>query len=295
MSTKKNIDVVAKVLSILEKEFQEILRDTETYGGYRVILTNEQQYVKQADRKPKTIFIVVKFLNGTQDYGQQRQPFALNAITEHNSLDVCQKLMMDFAESYNLIQNFTFIDEEDESYSVKQTVSTVSSLSNFNEIFEGFRSVFYVSGTFFIGINSNPVTKIEVAFNDGYEDIVEEIEFISFQYSYDAQPDSQPFFNTNNFHRTINKVASLSVGFTMYAVNSKFYNYCTSLVFNDAWINPDDEEETERTVNIDKKFTLKVYFRNNPEKPKSVTMKLASVANVQELRDFPASSFTFVR
>lgn len=292
----REFDVVDKVMSILEKEFQYILdNDTVTYKGYNVVLTNEQQYVKKADRKPKTIFIIVKFLNGSQDYGQQRQPYALNAVTEHNSLEVCQKLLMDFSEENNLRHNFEFIDESSESYSVKQTVSTVSSLSNFNEIFDGFRSVFYVSGTFLIGVNSNPVTKLEIAFNDGYEDILEEVEFLSFQYSFDTQPDSQPFYDTNNFNRTVNKIATLSVGFTMYAVNTKFYNYVTDLVFDDKWINPDDESETERTLNIDKTFQLKIYFKNNPNKPKAVNMKLVSVSDVQELRDFPANSFTFVR
>lgn len=292
----REFDVVDKVMSILEKEFQYLLNnDSETYKGYNVVLTNEQQYVKKADRKPKTIFIIVKFLNGTQDYGQQRQPYALNVVTEHNSLEVCQKLLMDFSEENNLRHNFEFIDEDSESYSVKQTVSTVSNLSNFNEIFEGFRSVLYASGTFLIGINSNPVVKLELAFNDGYEDILEEIEFLSFQYSYDTQPDSQPFYGTNNFNRTVNKIATLSVGFTMYAVNTKFYNYITDLVFNDKWVNPDDESQTEHTLSIDKTFNLKIYFKSNPTKPKSVNMKLVSVSDVQELRDFPANSFTFVR
>lgn len=299
---KVDVDVVKKVMDILEKEFQALLsnpENAEDYRGYKIIITNEQQYVKKDPNNHKTIYLVVKFLEGTKDYGQERQPIAIRAITEYNGIEVCQKLLMDFSESYNLIHNFTFINEENTSYSVKQTVSTVSNLGNFNEIYEGYRSVFYVSGTFLIGVNSNPVVKLEVAFNDGHSDIVEEIQFISFQYSYDAQTDSQPFYGTNNFNRTVNKIGTLSVGFTMYAINSNFYNFITALVFNDIFEHLSEEngnvDYTIPSINIDHMFTLKIYFRSNPALPRSVPMKLVNVANVQELRDFPAASITFVR
>lgn len=270
-----NLDVVKIVIEKITEEFQAILNlDPATYGGYNIIITNERQFTKIKEKKHKAIYIVIKFLQGNKDFGQQRQPFTLNAISEHNTIDVCQKLMMDFAETYNLSFEFTHAN-----YTLRQTMTTVSVVNNFSEIYEGFRSLFYLSGTFYIGVNSNPITSIVVQDEDGLN---EEIDFISSQMSYDIQPDSQPFYGTNNFNRSVAKIGTLSIGFTMYSINTDFYNKAMDIAFN-----------LNNSVNINKTFTVVVTLKSG--KIYSVPMKLASVSNVQELRDFPASSFTFVR
>lgn len=270
-----DLDVKTIVIEKITQEFQTILNlDPETYGGYNIIITNERQFVQSKNRKPKTIFVVIKFLDGSKDLGQQRQPFAINAISEHNTLEVCQKLMMDFSETYNLIFEFG-----NAKYTLKQTMKNPTAVSNFSEVYEGFRSVFYLSGTFYIGINSNPITGITIKDEDGLD---EEIDFISAQMSFDMQPDGQPFYGTNNFNRTVAKIATLSIGFSMYALNTDFYNGALDTIFN-----------LDNKADINKKYTLVVSFKSG--KTYSVPMKLASVNNVQELRDFPATSFAFVR
>lgn len=271
-----NLDVKKIVIDKITQEFQTILNmDPETYGGYNIVITNERQFVKKDEKKkPKTIFIVIKFLDGSKDLGQQRQPFSLNAISEHNTLEICQKLMMDFSETYNLVFEFG-----NAQYTLRQTMKNPTAVSNFSEVYDGFRSVFYLSGTFYIGINSNPITGIVVKDEDGLN---EEIEFISAQMTFDAQPESQPFYGTNNFHRTVAKVATLSVGFSMYALDTDFYNGALDIAFN-----------LNNNVDINKKYTLVISFKSG--RVYTVPMKLISINNVQELRDFPASSFTFVR
>ena len=324
-----NLNVSEIVINTITQEFQAILNDDpETYKGYGVIITNEQQYIKKQDTNHKKIYIVVKFLQGNKDFGQQRVPFTLNAFGEHNSIKVCQQLMMDFAETNNLL--FTVTNKD---YTLRQTYTGVAVTNNFNEIFDGFRTLFYLSGTFFIGVNSNPITKIVVdnnehsldEFNPEYVDFTttadyvsyyvyyedektlvtadnkdslgivpgttvayvndyhgEKIDFISSQLSYNAQVDSQPFFGTNNFNRSVAKIATLSIGFTMYSINTLFYNSTFDIIFND-----------NENVDINKNYKLLVSLKSG--KTYTVNMKLVSVSNVQELRDFPASSFTFVR
>lgn len=271
-----NLDVKRIVIDKITQELQTILNtDPETYGGYNIVITNERQFVKSDEkRKPKTIFMVIKFLNGSKDLGQQRQPFSLNAISEHNTLEICQKLMMDFSETYNLVSEFG-----NAQYTLRQTMGSPTAVSNFSEIYDGFRSAFYLSGTFYIGINSNPITGIVIKDEDGLN---EEIEFISAQMTFDAQPESQPFYGTNNFHRTVAKVATLSVGFSMYALDTDFYNGALDTAFN-----------LNNNADINKKYTLVISFKSG--RVYTVPMKLISISNVQELRDFPASSFTFVR
>lgn len=270
-----NLDVKQVIIDTITKEFQSILNlDVDTYGGYNIVITNERQFVKTKNRKPKTIFIVIKFLEGNKDFNQQRQPFTLNAISEHNTLDVCQKLMFDFAETYNLDFNISNND-----YTLRQTMNTPTSVNAFSEVYEGFRSVFYLSGTFYFGINSNPIIGLKIQDSDGLN---EDIDFLSVQLTYDAQVDGQPFYGTNNFNRTVTKIATLSLGFSMYALNTDFYNGALDTIFN-----------LNNSVNIDKTYTIIITFKSG--QVYSVPMKLVSMSNMQEIRDFPASSFSFVR
>lgn len=279
MPNNSNQNIAEIIIERITSEFQSILnQDPSTYGGFNVVITNEQQYVKTLDKKPKTIFIVVKFLQGSRDYGQQRQPFTINAVSEQDSIDTCQKLMMDFSETYNL--KAEYVPGED-GYTFRQSLSTVSAMTNFNEVWAGFRSVFYISGTAFIGIKSNPIKKIRIT-NAEYGDD-NEIEFVSAQLSYGAQQDSQPFYGTNNFNRSVSKIGSLSVGFTIYAVKTPFFNDILNISMN-----------KNNSVDINKTFNIEITFEGSNE-PFVIPMKLNNMTLVQEVRDFPAVSLTFAR
>ena len=272
-----NLDVKQIIIDTISEQIQGILNaDPTTYGGYSVFITNEREFIKTKEgKKPKSIHMVVKFLDGSKDLGQQRQPFSINALSEYNTIGVCQKLLMDWSETYNLV--FTF---DNEGYTIKQALKNPVDVSNFNEVFEGYRAVFYLTGTFYIGVNSNPITAINIKCQE--DSLDEDIQFISAQLSFDAQPDSQPFFGTNNFNRTVAKIGTLSIGFSMYAINTDFYNGVLDLIFNDG-----------ENQNINKTYNLNVTFKSG--KTYSTNMKLINVSGVQELRDFPAMSFTFVR
>lgn len=281
MSTP-NLDIRSIVIKAISDEIQSILdADPVTYGDFSVIITNERQFIPTKEgKKPKSIFLVIKFLDGSKDLAQQRQSFSINAMSEYNTLDVCQRLLMDFAETYNLTFDFSGTDGETD-YTLKEVVNQPVSVSNFNEFFDGYRATFYLTGTFFIGINSNPIKSIVISNNDGLN---EEINFITAQLSYDAQLDSQPFFGTNNFNRTVAKIGGLSIGFTTYTLTSDFFMGAFDTIFND----------TTQNVDINKTYNLAVTFKGN-DKTYNIPMKLASVNSVQELKDFPVISFTFVR
>lgn len=273
--TDLNLDVKQIIINKITEEFQAIRDlDPETYEGYRIIITNERQIMKKNPGKDRFIFIVVKFLEGSKDFGQQRQPFSLNALSEHNTIDVCQKLMMDFSETYNLMFEFT-----NAQYTLRQVMNTPVVGNAFGDVYQGYRSVFYISGSFLIGINSNPITGITVKDDEG---LSEEIDFVSAQMTFDAQPDSQPFYGTNNFNKTVTKTATFSVGFTMYALDTDFYNKALDTAWNYAG-----------SADINRRYTLEVTYKNG--KTYSAPMKLISMSGVQELRDFPATNFVFVR
>lgn len=285
MADKERLDVVKIVMAKIAAQLQSILdNDKSAYAGYTFTLTNEQQYVKSTERKPKNFYIVVKFLQGSYDFGQQKQPISITAVSEHNGLEICQKLMFEFAETFNLDMSYD-TDEKGVNYTLRQIYSSATASAHFNEVYDGLRTVFYVSGSFYFGINSNPITKIEV---NG-----EEIEFISSQLSYNGQPDGQPFYGTNNFNRTVIKIGTLSLGFTMYAVNTPFYNDAMDIIFNKI---RKDENNKDVLIDVNKTFKIKVYLKSNPEdEPYEIDMKLTNVSLTQQVRDFPAVSFTFVR
>jgi len=274
-TTIEDLDIKQIVMEKIASEIQSIRElDSDTYGKYKVTITNERQFLREDEFEHNTIYLVVKFLEGSKEFGQQKQPFSINAMSEHNAFGVCQKLMMDFSETYNLI--FEFSNAE---YTLRQTMTTPSAVSNFNEVYAGFRSVFYMSGTFLIGINSNPITGITVKDAGGLN---EEIRFLTAQWTFEAQPDSQPFYGTNDFNRTVAKSAALSVGFTMYAVNTDFFNGVMDLIFN-----------KDNRADINKTYTLSISFKSG--NAYEVPMKLLSVSGAQQIRDFPACTFTFMR
>ena len=103
MADRERLDVVKIVMAKIAAQLQSILdNDKSAYAGYTFTLTNEQQYVKTTERKPKNFYIVVKFLQGSYDFGQQKQPISITAVSAHNGLEICQKLMFEFAETFNL-------------------------------------------------------------------------------------------------------------------------------------------------------------------------------------------------
>ena len=146
----KNLIDIEKIIDLLEGQLGEVMADDEEYfSETRFVLSNEQQYVKESQRHKNTIYIVVKFMPATINFGQVVLPITLTAVSEHNNIEKCQRLLLDFSQYWNL-KNIGISD-----YSVFQIYSSPSITSNFNEVYDGFRSAFSMSGTFLISKNSN--------------------------------------------------------------------------------------------------------------------------------------------
>lgn len=262
------------VMEALGTEITNLVNsDPETYGRHTFVLTMERQIIKHKDRKPNTIYLVVKFLQSNRDHGQQIQPITINALSEHNSIDVCHKFMTDFSAEFNLVAF------EKGDYSIRQTVTSPTAINAFNEVYDGYRSLFYISGTFLIGKNSNPITGIAISWGDQEEEV---IDFLNASWAYDAQIDSQPFYGTNNYNLSVAKTATLSVSFSLYMIGSAFCDKILSSVFN---------EDNEAVVN--ERYSVRVTFKSG--KQFTIPMRMSHTSGTQQIRDFPAITVAMVR
>lgn len=276
----KNLIEVEKILDLLENELGNVIADDEEYySELNFVLSNEQQYVKESKRQKNTLYIVVKFMPATINFGQVVLPITMTAVSEHNNLEKCQRLLLDFSQYWNL----KTIGVSD--YSVYQIYSSPSVISNFNEVYDGFRSVFSMSGTFLISKNSNECT---LYFYTG-DDTTEKIESISSQINFSIQLDPQAFYNTQNRTESVAQVGTLAVGVTAYLVSSgdplnpNLFDKILYIICKNTTFAPDGVNTT---------FYFDIKYKNGITLTK-VPFKLASFSQQQTIGEIPLATVSF--
>lgn len=146
------MEIIERIMTTLSDELANIITSRyEYYQGYDIVLNNEQQFYTIKENIPGRIYIVVKFGEASLDYGQTVSPITIQAISEHNNLEVAQTLLYEFANKYNLSFDTTSV----ENMSIKQVYNAPYILTSFNEVFEGFRTLMYVSGVFLFTRGAN--------------------------------------------------------------------------------------------------------------------------------------------
>ena len=134
------------IMQTIRNNFAEVMDEDENYYyGYNVQITDEQQFLRIKEAQHDTIFMVVKFGASTTFYGASVVPITISAISENNHCFICQRLLTDYAQKFNLADYG--------KDSVQQIYETPSVSLNFNEVYSGFRSVLTLSGTFVIAKN----------------------------------------------------------------------------------------------------------------------------------------------
>ena len=261
--------MIEEVMELLTKQFAEVMsKDSEFYENYHIYLSNEQQYVKEKNREKGAIYIVVKFLPASLNFGQTILPITINAMAERNKIEVCQRLLLEFAQTYNLTTN----DEQ----TIKQTYTSPANSANFNEVFDGFRSLFYMSGTFLISENTNPCN----IYVTGEEN---EVQCITLGVNFDIQLDSQPFFSTDNFTKSVGMYGTFTINFTTYLIDTELINKALAVALKDLSKQPDG---------VNTNFNFDVIFKNG-FKIENVNFKLVNFSVQQNLGEMPVASLTF--
>lgn len=255
------MNYVDKVFNIIKEQMVSIMAaDPEFYGKYNIILSNEQQFVKNKDRSPYNIYIVVKFMAASLVYGQTLLPVNINAIAEQNKIEVCQRLLLEYAQTYTLGDDINISaaengDENDNStYVIKQVYQSPQVMSNFNSVFEGFRSLFFMSGTFLVGKDSNPIKEITY-YASADAETGTKINFVDASWNFSIQLDSQGFYGTDSITESKSKLGTLGVFVVLQVVSNDFCNKIKAIAFRDKSIAPNGIKEV---------FYLSIAFADDP-------------------------------
>lgn len=320
----ENNTYIKRMMDIIEKQFLQIMQtDPEYYSKYKIILSNEQQFVKKDDRSPKHIYIVVKFLSGSVNFGQMLYPVNFNALGEGNKIEAAQRLLLEYAQTFNLGEDEYWQDvwvgdeqlfpDEDglytyngqqytltelktlnptglkiDNYIAKQVYVQPQVMSNFNALSTDFRTLFYMSGTFLVGKNSMPITKVEyyssmpTAVEGVYPDGTN-IDFIASSWHFAIQLDSQAFYGTNSRTRSKSKIGTLTWGMSCYSTDNDLCNKIRGMAFND---------QVLASEGIKEKFYFRLTFSNGYQSP-IMEFHLSEVNSPQSIGELPVISMTF--
>ena len=277
---------IEKMMEIIKKQFLEVMNnDPDFYGQYKIILTNEQQYVKEKDRQTNNIYIVVKFIPGSINFGQNIVPVNFNALGEGNKLDVCQRLLLEYAQQFNLCDPINVSKTESgdgNAYIIKQVYTQPQVLSNFNSTWNEFRSLFFMSGTFLVGKNSIPIKTITYYENSDDTEGTS-IDFINTSWDFSVQLDSQAFYGTNSRTDSESKISTLTLSIASYLIDNPLCNKIIGMAFDLEDLAPNGIKE---------KFYLTIEFANGIVINK-MKFKLVNANSPQNIGEFPMISMTF--
>lgn len=238
-----------EIVQLVRNNMASIMEDPY-YDGYDIEVTSEMQFLKKKEAYKNRIYIVVKFLPATILFGQIVLSLTITALSEQNHLFVCQKLLSDYAHKFNL----TFDGDN-----IQQIYETPTVLLNFNEVYDGFRSVLSMDGTLVITTTINRFDFYYHYKNDNGEDVAEKLDLISSFFNFDNNIDSQAFYGTHDFANSIARIASFTCGFNIHLfTNSRLVNDCLKIV-SLAGLN--EEGKIDKTNNIDNAFDLEIRFR----------------------------------
>lgn len=138
------------ILNMIKTQLLELMdEEYNLYKDYNVIIAKEQDFDKHAKNglKPKTIYIVIKFGGASINYGQTVLPVTFTVLSEQNKCEIAQTLLTDYVNKYNL--------ESNQDLTIKQVYESPSVSSNFNIVYEGYRSILNVTAFFVISENAN--------------------------------------------------------------------------------------------------------------------------------------------
>lgn len=262
---------IEKVIDLIKNQLDAVMSlDAEYYSQFKFEISNEQFYVPDEDREPGKIYIIVKFLPADIDFGQDVLPITIQAISEYNGLEAVQKLLLEYAQIFNLK-----VRRDEDNELIYQTYTTPSVISNFEAIYEGFRSVLVMSGSFLLSKNINRVNvvyfdgdsfSIVNAVPDAYAtDLIEcdgsvykwngtgyeeyngeQIDLLNYSDTADITPDTQPYFENKNFTESIAKFGTFSFNISSFLISSKLINKVLKI--------------RKRMITIDTNFYFKIMF-----------------------------------
>lgn len=252
-----------EILELIRKQFMLIIMNNEVYKDIKLYISNEQQFVKEKNREKGAIYVVVKFIQGSLNFGQTILPVQFDVIAEKNKIELTQQLLFEYANTYNLT-----LDEEG---LIKQIYTTPSIANNFNEVFDGFRSLLYFTGTFVI---SNNALNCDIYYKG------KKLELITNSITFNVNLDSQAFYNTQNFTKSLGLVGTMTLTIASYFINDEI---CIDVL-----------KMIKKDLGVNNSFVFTLEFKNsNGVKLENVEFKLVTFVSQENIGEAPMMSMTF--
>ena len=293
-----------KILKLIKDQLEAImLTDTSYYSKYKFEIVNEQYYVPDEEREPGRIYIVVRFLPADVDFGQDVVPITIQAVSECNCLQVTQRLLLEYAQLFNLK-----VRRDETNQLIYQNYTTPSVISNFETVYEGFRSILSMSGSIVLSKNINRITavyydgdtltdvtalpatqgnydlirynnKIYKWDNEGWKEYGgEEIDFLNFTDHFDATPDTQPYFSNQNFTESVIKYGSYAFNISVFLTDDTLNNKVLSI------------KVRNKPMNVN--FYFKISYDNGLSMP-LVPFKFINATSTQNKGELPSTVMAF--
>ena len=138
-----------EIVTLVQSQLIQVMnQNLSYYKGYNLVVTNEQQFIKKKYKDdPKCICIVLKFGGATVNYFQSVLPCTITALSEANHVMVCQRLLTEFVEYFNLTRA--------SNGTIQQIYNTPDVSNNFENEITGFKSLVTLSAAFVLSKNAN--------------------------------------------------------------------------------------------------------------------------------------------
>lgn len=198
-----------EIMALIQGQLLEYMNSEgnyERFKDYKIFLSREQQFMKVKDKDPNAIYIVVKFGSADVVFGQTVLPATITALSEQDRIETVTALLYEYAQKYNLQR----VNDD----TINQVYESPSVTTNFAPIYEGFRSVVAMSAAFVIGKNANDYKVYYYYTDDGKTYFADEVPQMSASFAFVANPDTQAFYNSNDFTRSVNGFGGVTLGFT---------------------------------------------------------------------------------
>ena len=110
-----------------------------------------------------------------------------------------------------------------------------------------------------------------------------EVQCITLGVNFDIQLDSQPFFSTNNFTKSVGMYGTFTINFATYLTNTNLINKALAVALKDLSKQPEG---------VNTNFNFDIVFKNG-FKINNVNFKLVNFSIQQNLGEMPVASLTF--
>lgn len=287
------------VIAIVQKGLNEIITSDSFYNGYSFKMSNEQYYIPDEERKfgKNTIFVVIKMMKATLDFNQIIVPFTLTALSEQNNIAVCQKLFLEYAQTFNLTDGngrTALADENDQNsyttFMYKQSYDTPVYTSHFNEVYDGYRSVLTLTGNILINYDVYPIKKV-IYYPSGFSsNNYYEIKTLANAFGYSNTLDTQPYSGKNRTE-SISKFGTLTLSFTIYSQKTSFVYTLMRMALQNK-----DRGSGQVLVNTEFHFGLVFagdFNNDQADDEYRVTVKLNDLNFSQAIGQFPTINVSF--